>query len=114
MDEDIFWGERNPKETEALICLVDAEACLGKAMLNGSVELYEKALKLSEKVIEYFPQCAIAHYFTGYAHLKAKGDKNYAEQKCQLLLSHKSKDANILAKKLKDEIEGIKGILGTD
>ena len=49
MDEDICLGERNPQEAEALKCLVEAEACLGKAMLNDSIELYTKALEFSRR-----------------------------------------------------------------
>jgi tetratricopeptide (TPR) repeat protein len=105
--------ERDPQENEALRCLVDAEAYLGKAMLNGSIELYSKALEFSKKVIEYFPECAIAHYFAAIAHLKAKEDKDYAKQKYELLLSFKSEEVKSLAMKLKEEIEGTKGTSGT-
>ncbi len=110
VDEDIFLGERNPQETEALKCLVDAEACLGMAMVNDSIELYYKALEFSEEVIIYFPDCAIAHYFAGIACLKCKGDQNYARQECELLQSFKSDDADALAKKLKEEIERTKAV----
>lgn len=60
MKEDIWLGERDPQEAEALKCLVEAEACLGKAMLNDSTELYSKALEFSEKMLECFPRCVIA------------------------------------------------------
>jgi len=107
MDAEISWGERDPQETEALRCLVDAEAYMGAAMLNGSIELYSNSLDLLEKVIEYFPQCAIAHYLAAIAQLKAKGDKDYARQKYELLHSLKSEEANAFSKKLKNEIEGL-------
>jgi tetratricopeptide (TPR) repeat protein len=113
MDIDNPWEERDPQETEALRCLVDAEAYLGKAMLNGSIELYSKALEFSKKVIEYFPECAIAHYIAAFAHLKAKGGKDYAKQRYELLLSFKSEEVKSLAIKLKEEIEGTKGTSGT-
>jgi tetratricopeptide (TPR) repeat protein len=113
MDIDNPWEERDPQETEALRCLVDAEAYLEKAMLNGSIELYSKALEFSKKVIEYFPECAIAHYIAAFAHLKAKGDKDYAKQRYELLLSFKSEEVKSLAIKLKEEIEGTKGNSGT-
>jgi tetratricopeptide (TPR) repeat protein len=113
MDIDNPWEERDPQETEALRCLVDAEAYLEKAMLNGSIELYSKALEFSKKVIEYFPECAIAHYIAAFAHLKAKGDKDYAKQRYELLLSFKSEEVKSLAIKLKEEIEGTKGTSGT-
>jgi hypothetical protein len=105
MDEDVFWGERNPQETEALKSLVDAEACLGEAMVSGAIELYSDALEFSEKVIECFPQCALAHYFAGFAWFKAKGDKDYARKKCEILQSIESEEANTLAQRLKAEIE---------
>jgi hypothetical protein len=108
MDEDIFWGERNPQETEALKSLVDAEACLGEAIVSGSIELYSDALEFSEKVIECFPQCALAHYFAGFAFLRAKGDENFARQKYELLQSFNSEEANTLAQRLKTEIDKIK------
>jgi tetratricopeptide (TPR) repeat protein len=113
MDIDNPWEERDPQETEALRCLVDAEAYLEKAMLNGSIELYSKALEFSKKVIEYFPECAIAHYIAAFAHLKAKGGKDYAKQRYELLLSFKSEEVKSLAIKLKEEIEGTKGTSGT-
>lgn len=49
-----YLGERDPQETEALICLTDAEAYLGEAILNDSIKLYLKAIVLSEKVIDFF------------------------------------------------------------
>ncbi len=110
MDEDICWGERNHQETEALKCLVDAEACLGKAMVDGSVELYSKALKFSEMVIEYFPRCALAHYFAAFAHLKTEGDQKLAKQKIELLQSIQTEEANALAKKLAEEIDRTKSV----
>ena len=112
MKEDICWGERIPQEAEALIYLVEAEVYLGKAMLDNSIELYLKAFEFSEKVIEYLPRSAIAHFISGFAQLKAKGDKNYAEQKYELLRSFQSEDANDLAQNLKEEIEGAKGSWG--
>jgi hypothetical protein len=104
MKEDICLGERDPQEAEALICLLEAEIYLGKAMLNDSTELYSKALEFSEKVLECFPRCAIAHYFAAVAYLKVKGDKNYAKQKLDLPQSIKSNDADTLAQKLKEEM----------
>lgn len=108
MDIDNLWGERDPQETEALRCLVDAEAYLGMAILNDFNKAYLKALQLSERVIQHFPRCATAHYFAGLAHLKATGDKNFAKQKYELLTSLESEEANILAKKLIDKIEETK------
>jgi hypothetical protein len=102
------WEERDPQEAEALKCLVDAEACLGRAMTNGSIEVYTKALEFSEKTIECLPQCALAHYIAAVAQLKIKGDKNYAKQKCKLLRSINSEMANTLARKLTSEIEKIR------
>ena len=98
MKEDIFWGERNPQEAEALKYLVEAEARLGKAILDDSIELYSKALEFSEKVSEYFPRCAIAIYFTAVAHLKALEDRDYAQEKYELIQSIKSEEANRLSK----------------
>jgi hypothetical protein len=92
---------------------VDAEACLGEAMLNGSIDLYSKALEFSEKVLEYFPKCAIAHYFVAFADLKVTGDQNYARQKYELLQSFNSEEANTLAQRLKAEIERTKDALET-
>jgi hypothetical protein len=101
-------GGRDPQEAEGLKYLVDAEACLGEALLNGSIELYTRALEFSERAIECLSQCATAHYFAALAQLRIKGDKNYAEQKCELLQSFNSEMANTLVRKLKDEIERIK------
>lgn len=96
--------KRDAQEAEALKCLVEAEACLGKAMLNNSTELYLKALEFSEKVLKCFPRCAIAHYFAAVAHLKVKGDKNYAKHKCDVLQSIKTDDADTLTQKLKEQM----------
>jgi tetratricopeptide (TPR) repeat protein len=114
MDIDNPWEERDPQETEALRCLVDAEAYLGEAMLNGSIELYSRALEFSEKVIEYFPECATAHYFAAFACLKAKGDKNYAKQTYETLQSFRYEEANTWAIRLKDVIEKTIGNVETD
>lgn len=113
MKVDISWEERDAQEAEALRCLVEAEAYLGIAILDDSIELYSKALEFSEKAIEYLPRSAIAHFISAFAQIKAKGDKNYAEQKYELLRSFQSEDANDLAQKLKEEIEGTKGVSGT-
>ena len=110
MEMDISWGERDPQEAEALRCLVDADAYLGKAMQNGSIEFYSRASEFSEKVIQYLPWSATAHFISAFARLRALRDKNYAKQKYKLLRSLKSKSANELAQKLKEEIEEPKGI----
>jgi hypothetical protein len=104
MGKDTLWGERNLQEAEALKCLVEAEACLGKAMLNNSTELFSKALEFSEKVPECFPRCVIAYYFAAVAHLRVKGDKDYAKHNCDVLQSIKSDDADTLAQKLKEQM----------
>ena len=102
------FGARNPQETEALIYLVEAEFYLGKAILDDSFELYSKALELSEKAIEYLPRSSIAHFISAFACLRALGDRNYAQQKYELLRSFESEEANELAEKLKEEIELVK------
>ncbi len=79
-------------------------------MVNGSIDLYKSALEFSEKVIEYFPRCATAHYFAGFACLKCKGDQNYTRQKYKLIQSLSSEEADILAKKLEEEIERTRDI----
>ena len=112
MDEDIFWGDRNPQEAEALICLVEAEFYLSKAILDDSTDLYSKALEFSEKVIEYLPSSAIAHFISAFARLRALGDRDYAQQKYELLQSFQSEEANELAQKLKEEMEVVKGSWG--
>jgi len=109
MPGDIFWGERDPQEGEALRCLAEAEAYFGMALLNGSITLYSKALAFSEKVIQYLPWSITAHFISAFACFKALGDKNYAKQKYKLLHSLKSEAAKELAQKLKRELEGNQG-----
>ena len=74
------------------------------------MELYLRALECSEKVIEYFPRCATAHYSVGFARLKIKGDQIFAKHKIDLLQSFKSDDADALATRLKDELERTRAV----
>ena len=112
MKVDIFLGERDPQEAEALRCLAEAVAYFGKALLNGSIKLYSEASEFSEKVIQFLPWSATAHFISAFACLKALGDKNYSKQKYKLLQSFRSEAANELAQKLKEEIEGPQGVPG--
>ena len=110
MREDISWGERDPHEAEALRCLVEAEAYCRQARLKGSSKLYSKALEYADQVIDSFPWSVIGHYISAMAHLKALGDKKYAQQTYELLQTFKSDEAKYWAKELKHEIEATQNI----
>jgi hypothetical protein len=106
MQADISPRERDSQEAKALRHLVDAEAYLQQAMLKDSKKLYLHAIKYAEKVIRDLPWSLFAHYIAAVAHLRGLNDTNYAEQKYQFLLTIKSEEANNLANKLKNAMEG--------
>jgi hypothetical protein len=94
------------EDLEALKCLIESERMLSRAQLQNTIDLYQEASYLAERVVLYYPEStvlksSVAYFILGLTRLKGWNDQNYAMEKYQALVESLEEMDQKLARILK-------------